>query len=190
MSCQDHQCPHRIPPEPEQVVRQNQNPMVPWCFSSFSPTKTCHFFGNIIMVYPIFSQPNIIAIWLVVSTPLKIWVRQLGWLFPTEWTNKIHDIHVPVTTKQLFVYSIPMIFQYLLDMKHISHVSEPRAPRDRQAASSPGERQWRYKRLETEESLHHLKTSDAESAIAGHPWCPLVMTNMAGKLPQKEWIFP
>ena len=25
-----------------------------------------------------------------IPTPLKIWVGQLGWLFPTEWKNKIH----------------------------------------------------------------------------------------------------
>ena len=31
---------------------------------------------------------NLITIWLVVEPPLwKIWVRQLGLLFPTEWKN-------------------------------------------------------------------------------------------------------
>ena len=50
------------------------------------------------------SKPN----WLVVDLPLwKIWVRQLGLLFPTEWTviNSMVPNHQPANSKWLDGYS-------------------------------------------------------------------------------------
>ena len=56
---------------------------------------------SVFFAFPNFNHPfqpssTINLSWLVVWTPLKN-IGHLGWLFPTEWKNKIH---VPVTTNQ------------------------------------------------------------------------------------------
>ena len=45
-------------------------------------------------IHPVFNQRCLLPGWWGgILTHLKIWVRQLGWIFPTEW--KSHKIHVP-----------------------------------------------------------------------------------------------
>ena len=65
--------------------------------------NTCHLphVENYICFFPYISPclaGSTIVSWLVVDLPLwKIWVRQLGWWFPTEWKNNTSSNHQPVS---------------------------------------------------------------------------------------------
>ena len=76
-----------------------------------------------LVIRPSLLYPYCIIIWLVVDLPLwKIWVRQLGLLFPTEWkVIKLHGSKPPTShyipmfgwlyKSPLHPYDIPLMVQ-------------------------------------------------------------------------------
>ena len=78
------------------------------------------FCGNLVKTRSMINWDNdgdiyIYIYWLVVYLPLwKIWVRQMGLFFPTEWKNKIHvPNHQPVMVDMSMLAGFLNQFEWL-----------------------------------------------------------------------------